>query len=287
MSGDHVSLRSFGMGLSIIFPAISIVPFSHSRDNLNNLFIALGCLGVFVAIIIIFSIFEIRGRMREARKVTEKVEPDDKSGPKALWMWLFLASEVVFFCMLIGTSFALRLTVDESLGFTNFSSGWLGHDSHVNLVIDGWVDSHGKGPTEVLNLLLTTVNTFFLICSSFTMVLAVSAAKEGNNKKARNFLLYTAGIGMVFLGIQVYEYIQLLDEGFNVSSGLFGATFYLQTTFHGLHVLVGIVFVLLIAFKAHLGAFTKEDNSDVEIIGLYWHFVDLVWVILFTVVYLI
>ena len=91
----------------------------------------------------------------------------------------------------------------------------------------------------------------------------------------------------MFLGIQITEYLQLLHDGFTPTTGLFGSTFYFQTGLHGAHVFFGVLLVLFTTLRAHQGGFTKENHAGVELVGLYWHFVDLVWIILFTLVYLI
>ncbi|MFX0086493.1 MAG: heme-copper oxidase subunit III [Candidatus Hodarchaeota archaeon] len=179
--------------------------------------------------------------------------------PRESWVWLFLGSEVILFAMIIGTSFGLRI-----------ASG------------TNWPD-----PSDVLNIPLTALNTFILIVSSFTIVKSVEAIKQDKPKNLRNYLLATVSLGIIFLSIQISEYLQLLHEGFTPTTGIFGSTFYVQTGLHGAHVFFGILLVLFTALRAHQGGFTRENHSGVELVGLYWHFVDLVWIILFTLVYLI
>jgi heme/copper-type cytochrome/quinol oxidase subunit 3 len=179
--------------------------------------------------------------------------------PKEGWVWLFLGSEVILFSMIIGTSFGLRIA------------------SGANWPV----------PSETLNIPLTAVNTFILIVSSFTMVKAVETIQNDNPKGLRNFLLATCILGSIFLSIQVIEYLSLLHEGFTPTTNLFGSTFYIQTGLHGAHVFFGVLIVLFTTLRAHQGGFTKENHAGVELVGLYWHFVDLVWIILFTLVYLI
>jgi heme/copper-type cytochrome/quinol oxidase subunit 3 len=152
--------------------------------------------------------------------------------------------------------------------------------------------------TNPLSIDLTAVNTFILICSSVTMVLALSAIQRGDQAKLKLFLLATVLIGSVFLGVQVYEYYQLstghhhpigisLDHHFRPSSSLFGSCFYVMTGFHGAHVAGGVILLSCILIAALRGRYSRANHSSVELAGLYWHFVDLVWIILFTVVYLI
>jgi heme/copper-type cytochrome/quinol oxidase subunit 3 len=139
----------------------------------------------------------------------------------------------------------------------------------------------------VLNVPITAGNTFILICSSVTMVKAFAAIEEGDQKMLRVWLLATAFIGACFVGVQIYEYRELIHHGFLPSSGLYGSAFFTMTGFHGLHVTIGVLCILWVAMKSFRGSYSQADHQGVEVIGLYWHFVDLVWIILFTIVYLI
>lgn len=152
--------------------------------------------------------------------------------------------------------------------------------------------------TNPLSIDLTAVNTFILICSSVTMVLALSAIQRGDQAKLKLFLAATVGIGSVFLGVQVYEYYMLMQGHhhpigisatghFRPSSSLFASCFFTMTGFHGAHVAGGIILLGCILIAALRGRYSRANHSSVELAGLYWHFVDLVWIILFTVVYLI
>jgi heme/copper-type cytochrome/quinol oxidase subunit 3 len=152
--------------------------------------------------------------------------------------------------------------------------------------------------TNPLSIDLTAGNTFILICSSVTMVLALSALQSGNKAKCSLFLLATVLIGSTFLGVQVYEYYQLMEGHhyppgisatghFRPSVSLFASCFFTMTGFHGAHVFGGVVMLTCIFLQSLRGAYGPNHYSPVELVGLYWHFVDLVWIILFTVVYLI
>ena len=176
-----------------------------------------------------------------------------------LGMWVFLGSEVMFFTALIGAYIILRVAHPES-----------------------WAP-----PGEVLNVPVTAVNTFLLICSSVTMVKAFAAAQHGHQRPLRLWLLATVLIGATFVGVQVYEYTELVHNGFVPSQGLYGSTFFTMTGFHGFHVTIGVVCMVFVTWRAFQGRYTAGDHRGVEVIGLYWHFVDLVWIILFTIVYLI
>ena len=184
-----------------------------------------------------------------------------------LGMWVFLLSEVMFFSSLIGAYIILRFA----------------HPEH-------WAE-----PNEVLNVPLTGFNTFMLICSSVTMVKAFAAIEHGDQAGLRKWLIATIILGASFVGIQVFEYIKLAGHGFVPSVAgyaaeggpLYGSTFYTMTGFHGAHVTLGVVALIFTTIKAFRGKYSATDYGGVEIMGLYWHFVDLVWIILFTIVYLI
>lgn len=152
--------------------------------------------------------------------------------------------------------------------------------------------------TDPLSINLTAANTFILICSSVTMVLALSAIQKGDKRKLSLYLLATVLIGSTFLGVQVYEYYQLMfghhyppgiskTGHFRPDVSLFASCFFTMTGFHGAHVTGGVIALICILIGSLMGKFTHDKHSPVELIGLYWHFVDLVWIILFTVVYLI
>ena len=193
---------------------------------------------------------------------------------RKLAIWLFLATEIMFFSAIIGASWTLRLRTTVA-GTPEFGGPW-------------------ATPGEVLNVPLTGLNTFILICSSLTMVEALSAAEHGDQRKLRLFLLATLLLGMTFLSIQAFEYNKIyFGEGLTFKSApdgvnpLYGPTFYAQTGVHGSHVTAGVLAMAYITRKAFKGGFTKENHEAVELVGLYWHFVDVVWIFLFTIVYLI
>lgn len=153
--------------------------------------------------------------------------------------------------------------------------------------------------TNPLSIDLTMVNTFILICSSVTMVLALSAFQNNKRFLGSTFLTATTLIGATFLGVQVYEYYQLMfghhyppgisaSGHFRPDSSIFASCFFTMTGFHGAHVAAGVIMLFLITLRSWFtGAYTRNSYSTVELVGLYWHFVDLVWILLFTVVYLI
>lgn len=189
----------------------------------------------------------------------EHVEPASATGipHDKVGMWVFLCSEIMFFTGLIGSYIVLR-----------FASPVWPH------------------PGNTLNIWLTALNTFILICSSVTMVQALASVRDGDIRKLKLFLSLTLLFGAIFLSIQAYEYRHLLHKGFNPHASLFGSVFYTTTGFHGFHVFCGVICMAFVTGKAFLGKYTPANHQGVETIGLYWHFVDLVWIILFTIIYL-
>lgn len=174
-----------------------------------------------------------------------------------LGMWIFLVSEVMLFSALIG----------------------------------GFLQMKGRSPADahhVLNVPITAVNTFILIISSTTVVLALQAIMNGDKRRLKLFLGVTLALGGTFLGIQIFEYTQLiLHEGFTPSGSLFGGGFYTVTGLHGFHVFIGLLWCAWLLRQAVKGSFSSDNTTRIEIFGLYWHFVDVVWIILFTIIYLI
>lgn len=180
-----------------------------------------------------------------------------------LGMWVFLAGDAMTFGALLAGYGAIRAG----------SAYW-------------------PNPQETLGIQLTAVMTFLLICSSLTMVKGLSAIKQGDRKSMIRFLLLTALGGAIFLGLQVYEWTHLIHKGLELSQyqgapSLFGTTFYIITGFHGLHVTAGVIYLLVVAIRGAKVGYTAENANTVENLGLYWHFVDLVWILVFTFVYLI
>ncbi|MGB8646621.1 MAG: heme-copper oxidase subunit III [Anaerolineae bacterium] len=176
---------------------------------------------------------------------------------RKLVIWLFIASEVLFFTGLISTYLVYRGAVPREQG--------VGH----------------------LDLTVASINTFILLMSSMTMVTALAAIRDGKTSRMRLWLIATAVLGLVFLGGQVYEYSLLFNEGVSLGTNLFSSTFFTTTGFHGTHVLIGVIWIVSVLLRAFRGGVTPENNLSVEMVGLYWHFVDIVWVVLFTVIYLI
>ena len=172
-------------------------------------------------------------------------------------IWLFLATEVMFFTGLIGTYIVLRMGTAD------------------------W-----PNPKDRLAVDWTAFNTFVLIFSSYLMVRSLHAIQAGDQKGLVKWLGATILGGCFFLGVQVYEYTHQFQIGYLPNVDIFWSTFYAMTGFHGLHVLIGIIWLICIWVAAVRGKYTAKRHLPVELVGLYWHFVDLVWVLLFTIVYL-
>lgn len=147
-------------------------------------------------------------------------------------------------------------------------------------------------PSEHLGVALSGFATFILICSSVSMVLSIDACKHRNRQAMLGWLGATILGGAIFLGIQAYEYTHLIHHGLTLShfahgTHLFGTTFYLITGFHGLHVLTGVCYLICEFKLAYDGNYDHGNINRLEIVGLFWHFVDLVWILVFTFIYLL
>jgi heme/copper-type cytochrome/quinol oxidase subunit 3 len=145
----------------------------------------------------------------------------------------------------------------------------------------------GPTPREILNIPVTSVSTFDLLMSSLAMVLALAAVERGDRLWARLWLGTTAFLGLMFLSFQAYEFTSFVREGLTLRTNLFGSTFYTLTGCHGAHVLIGVIWLLTLLLRSFMGKLGPEKALNVEIAGLYWHFVDVVWIVIFTVVYLL
>ena len=173
-------------------------------------------------------------------------------------MWLFLGSECLLFGGLISTYMLYR-----------------------GRVVDG------PHPSQIYDIPFTSVSSFVLLMSSLTMVLAVTAAQRKDDRNTNLWLTVTALLGATFIGGQVYEFTTFYREGLGFSTSLFGSSFYTLTGFHGVHVSVGIIMLLSLVFIIKKNKVVGNKAEVVELVGLYWHFVDIVWIIIFTLVYLI
>jgi cytochrome c oxidase subunit 3/cytochrome o ubiquinol oxidase subunit 3 len=146
-----------------------------------------------------------------------------------------------------------------------------------------------KGPTvhSLYDIPFTSVSTFVLLMSSLTMVLALAAIQRGEHRRARTWILTTAILGATFVAGQVYEFTSMVQEGMGFTTNLQSSAFFALTGFHGVHVTVGIILLLSLYTLSLRGKLPTAKAETVEIVGLYWHFVDVVWIVIFTVAYLI
>ena len=143
------------------------------------------------------------------------------------------------------------------------------------------------GPDQYWDIPFTSASSFVLLMSSLTMVLAVSAAKRKDDRNTRLWLTVTAILGSLFVAGQVYEFTTFYREGLGYTTSLFSSSFYTLTGFHGVHVSVGVIMLLAAVGMILKNRIPGDKAEVVELIGLYWHFVDIVWILIFTLVYLI
>jgi len=175
-----------------------------------------------------------------------------------LAMWIFLGSECLLFGGLI-SSYLLYKTRSNGTAV----------------------------PTDVFDIPFTSVSSFVLLMSSMTMVLALSALRRGDEALSRVWTLTTAMLGGVFIGGQVYEFTTFLREGVGFTTNPASSAFFTLTGFHGAHVAIGITMLMSTFVMSSKGKLHQKQSETLEIVGLYWHFVDVVWIVLFTVVYLV
>ena len=200
--------------------------------------------------------------MSQAATAHAGVEPAETPLTPDSWgklgMWIFLAGDAVGFGALLAAYGIMRATSGD------------------------WPD-----PYHVLGINLTALMTFLLICSSVTMVKALEWLGKGDRDRCKKFLFYTALGGAIFVSLQAYEWTHLIEHGQSIQKNNFGATFFMLTGFHGMHVFSGVVYLSIILIRSLLGKYNAHKTYEIEIAGLYWHFVDLIWILVFTFVYLI
>ena len=196
-----------------------------------------------------------------AQAVSHNDHPQTTTGldHRKMLMWAFLGSDCLFFGSLIATYLLYK---GKSIA--------------------------GPYPHEVFNIPYTSVSAFVLLMSSLTMVLALAAIQKGDQRGLKVWLLATALLGAIFLGGQYFEFTFFMEHnGLNLTDNLFGTTFFILTGFHGAHVTVGVIILLSFFVMAWRGRVSQSQHLNIELAGLYWHFVDVVWIVIFTVVYLV
>ncbi|MFT6287802.1 MAG: cytochrome c oxidase subunit 3 [Alcanivorax sp.] len=190
-----------------------------------------------------------------------------------LMMWIFLLSDTFIFSVFLTGYMNVRMSATDS---------WPNSSEVFALTLFG----------VHLPLILIAIMTFVLITSSGTMVLAVNYAYRGDRRKTAMLMGITALLGASFVGMQAFEWTKLIVEegirpwGNPEGAAQFGATFFMITGFHGMHVTAGVIYLSIVARKVARGDYEKKGYAIVEITGLYWHFVDLVWVFIFAFFYL-
>jgi len=182
-------------------------------------------------------------------------DPIHRTRKTAMWVWL--GSESFFFGAMISTFLLYRHTT-------------------------------GAGPgAEIFSIPFTSASTFVLLMSSMTMVLADNAFQRSDQRQGRIWLGGTTLLGLTFIAGQIFEFTEFVHGGLKMSTSPFGSSFYMLTGFHGLHVAGGVLMLaMLIAFSLR-GRLSPDRGMNVELVALYWHFVDIVWIVIFTVVYLL
>src|SRR2546426_8908878 len=180
---------------------------------------------------------------------------------RKLLMWLFLGSECLFFGSLIAAYLLYR-----------------GRSEEIGI---------GPYPEDVFDIPFTSVSAFVLLMSSVSMVLALAAIQRGDRRGLNVWLFTTAILGILFISGQAFEFTQFHREGLGLDTNLFGTTFFVLTGFHGAHVTIGVLILLSIFARSLQGKITQEKSLYVELAGLDWQFVDIVWIVIFTLVYLV
>lgn len=172
--------------------------------------------------------------------------------------WTFIGSECLFFATLITTY----------------------------MVYKGKAVS-GPYPEDLFNIMLTTTSTTILLFSSLAMVMALAAVQANKKRAAIGWLVTVMAMGLAFIAIEAWEYTHFIHEGLTLTSSTFGSSYYVLTGTHKVHVAVGIIWMGILAIQIWRNRIPPEKSLQVEIAGLYWHFVDVIWIVIFTLVYLL
>jgi len=188
---------------------------------------------------------------------------------RKLAIWAFIGSECLFFASLISVYLVYK---GKSL---------VGPFPH-----EAWTSPTGQEFEPILQIPLVTTGTALLLFSSFFVVMALAGAQRGDRRALLGWLGATIFCGVFFVGMQVYEFYHFAHEGLGYTTNLFGSTFYTLTGFHGTHVTIGLIWLLTIWILGLRGKLPPDKSLNLEIAALYWHFVDVVWIVIFPVVYL-
>jgi cytochrome c oxidase subunit 3 len=236
-------------------------------------------LGFAVLIYMMFGWFAAVARESEGGLYNDRVDVSFR------WsMGWFIFSEVMFFAAFFGALFYARV----------ITMPWLGDLDHKSVLWPGFTAAWPNlGPAGVVEAFQTigpwpipTINTALLLTSGVTLTFAHHALKDNHRGSLKFWLLITVLLGAVFLALQAFEYAHAYqDLNLKLSSGIFGSTFFLLTGFHGFHVCVGAIMLTVVLFRILSGHFTAENHFAFEAAAWYWHFVDVVWLGLYVVVY--
>ncbi len=191
---------------------------------------------------------------------------------RKLAIWTFIGSECLFFASLISTYLVYK---GKSL------VGPLPHEESPCML-------HGQMQAceQIFEIPLVTFGTAVLLFSSFFVVMALNGAQTGNRKRLIGWLSATVAGGLFFVGMQVYEFTHFVHKGLGYTTNLFGSTFYTLTGFHGTHVSMGVIWLATVLVLAIRGKLPPHKAVNLELAALYWHFVDVVWIVIFPTVYL-
>jgi cytochrome c oxidase subunit I+III len=225
------------------------------------IFLPLAMAGVVIVGAALFKLFKdgAEEKFAELKESLEEKYPLESLSKEKLGVWVFLVSEILIFGSLIVAYAYVRLS----------SSSW-------------------PVATQTHDVILGMSNTIILLTSSLAMVFALYSIRAGNTKGLKVGLMGTFALGAAFIVIKLgYEWPQYYRNGFTISSGLPGSSYFVLTGLHAVHVGAGLVAVGYLLFRSFTGGFTSTKHSAVENIGLYWHFVDIVWMFLFPLFYLI
>ncbi len=204
-----------------------------------------------------------------------------------LAMWLFLGSECLLFAALISTYLLSKANFITELVAGN-PTVVASMQKFKDFAPEKYAEMLEKQSVEpIFDIPFTSASSFILLMSSLTMVLSHKAISNGDYRNTRVWLAATAFLGSIFLAGQVYEFSIFFSEGITFNGSLFGSAFYTLTGFHGIHVTGGVIMLLALLILSLRGKLQRDRAETVELVGLYWHFVDIVWVLIFTIVYLI
>ena len=277
----HHSKWPFVGSISLFVLMIGLVNWFNGSDTAFWIFIA----GIAMMIFTLFGWFGDVIRESEGGSYNGQVDISFRQG--MIW---FIFSEVMFFAAFFGALFYVR----------TFALPWISGEGHGGLgnefLWDGYVAGWpANGPAAIGGAFetlpafgLPLINTVILLTSGLTLTIAHHAMVVGQRSKVLTWLGATILLGLCFFGVQAYEYIHAWgDLNLRISSGIYGATFYMLTGFHGLHVFLGTVMLLVVWFRVLKGHFTPEKHFGFEAVAWYWHFVDVVWLGLFLFVYVL